>query len=199
MPSLLHVPDVCGLDEAGRGTLAGPVVVAAVVLPAGFDIEGLDDSKRLTPTERQSLAERITQGALWAVALAEVDEVDRKNVLWATMAAMERAVASLPKRPHNVLVDGDRVPPGIAGQAVVKGDATYACIAAASILAKTHRDGLMSQVGFQYPEYGFESHFGYATPSHFQALREHGPCPLHRRSFAPVRQLIDQPCLALGV
>jgi ribonuclease HII len=199
MPSLRHIPDACGLDEAGRGTLAGPVVVAAVVLRADFDIQGLDDSKRLTPAERQALAERITKEAQWTVAIADVEEVDRKNVLWATMAAMERAVASLSERPKTILVDGDRVPPGIAGRAVVKGDSTYACIAAASILAKTHRDGLMKQIGFQYPEYGFESHFGYATRSHFQALREHGPCPVHRRTFAPVRQMIEQPCLALGV
>lgn len=199
MAPLLHVPNACGLDEAGRGTLAGPVVVAAVLLPHDFDVEGLNDSKKLDAETRQSLAQRITSGAKWAIAVADQAEVDRKNVLWATMAAMERAYESLGIPCQRVLVDGDRVPYGIAGEAVIKGDATYACIAAASILAKTHRDGLMSQAAWQYPEYEFDAHFGYATPAHLAALREHGPCPLHRRTFAPVRDLINQPCLALGV
>lgn len=190
---------IAGVDEAGRGPLAGPVVTAAVILPDGMDLTGIDDSKKLDPAKREALALRIRAEAIWAIAEADVEQIDRQNILWATMSAMELAVTKLAKRPTEVWVDGNRVPPGLAGigRAIVDGDALHACIGAASILAKCHRDALMRDYHEIYPEYGFDRHFGYATPEHLAALAEHGPCPIHRRSFAPVRAN-DQPCLDLG-
>lgn len=195
-PMLEHEPNAIGVDEAGRGPLAGPVIVAAVVLPSSFELAGLNDSKKLTPSRREAAEARIKAGAVWFIEAAEPDEIDRRNILWATMAAMERAVASLPGEFHKVLIDGDRVPRALAGRAVavVKGDGKIACIAAASVLAKTHRDRLMREMAVLYPEYGFERHFGYPTPEHLSALRRFGPCPIHRRSFAPVS---DQECPCL--
>lgn len=194
---LIHVPGAVGADEAGRGPLAGPVVAAAVILPEDFDCEGIDDSKKLDPSERVRLAERILTYAVFAVEVADHQEVDRLNILHASMAAMGRAIGRLPK--GKVYVDGNRLPPGLHGEAeaVVQGDGKYACIAAASILAKTTRDDIMRQMGEQYPGYGFERHFGYATPEHLNALTALGPCPIHRRSFAPVRLHISalQACL----
>lgn len=192
---LKHIPGAIGVDEAGRGPLAGPVVVAAVILPEKFAIKGLNDSKLLTPDQREEQAERIKLKAKWAIVAVEPDEIDRLNILWATMAGMARAVQMIGEQAA-IYVDGDRLPHELVGkaEAVVKGDGRIACIAAASILAKTHRDALMREYALQYPEYGFESHFGYSTPGHFEALRTHGPCPLHRRSFAPVRES-EQPCL----
>ena len=190
-----------GLDEAGRGPLAGPVVVAAVWLPETFDVLGLDDSKKLTPARREEAAERIRGEAVYAIEIVAVDEVDRLNILWASMEGMRRAWSRVwPQVPAGTVayVDGNRVPPGVEGPqcAVIRGDGTMASIAAASILAKTTRDALMVQYGSEYPEYGFERHFGYATPEHLAAIRRHGPCPLHRRTFSPVRELVLQPCLA---
>jgi ribonuclease HII len=187
---LEHAPNAVGVDEAGRGPLAGPVVVAAVVLPDSFDLKGLNDSKKLAPLRREALEVRIKAEAVWVVEEADQAEIDRKNILWATMAAMERAVAALPEAYREVLIDGDRVPRALAfrGRAIVKGDGKIACIAAASILAKTHRDRLMRAMALLYPEYGFERHCGYPTPEHLEALEKFGPCPIHRRSFAPVCQ-----------
>ncbi|AIE85078.1 ribonuclease HII [Fimbriimonas ginsengisoli] len=192
--TLEHIPGACGADEAGRGPLAGPVVAAAVILPEGFDIAGLDDSKKLDPPTRERLAERILLGAIFAIEVSEPDEIDRLNILHASEAAMSRAIARLPATM--VYVDGHRLPPGLTcpAEAVIKGDGRFACIAAASILAKTTRDRLMTEMAARYPGYGFERHFGYPTPEHFEALRNLGPCAIHRRSFAPVREA-DQRCL----
>lgn len=188
-----------GIDEAGRGPLAGPVVAAAVILPRRFPVQGIDDSKRLTPSEREDLADRIRQGASWAVAVVEVEEIDRLNILWASMKAMEIAFTGVDADADRVVVDGDRIPPGLAHldrcRAIVDGDAKIACIAAASILAKTARDGLMRDLAEKHPGYGFERHFGYATPEHLRALRELGPCPIHRRTFSPIKEMVLQPCL----
>jgi ribonuclease HII len=185
---LTHIPGAAGVDEAGRGPLAGPVVAAAVILPMEFDCEGVDDSKKLDAAHREDLAKRILATATYAIELAHHDEIDRKNILHASLAAMARAIERIPAT--KVYVDGNRLPPGLMceAEAVVKGDGIYACIAAASILAKTTRDRLMIKFALQYPGYGFERHFGYPTPEHFIALRRLGPCPIHRRSFAPVRE-----------
>jgi ribonuclease HII len=174
--------------------LAGPVVAAAVVLPEGFDIEGLDDSKKLDAATRERLADRIILGSSFAIEVCDHLEIDRLNILHASMEAMARAIARV--SPQKVYVDGNRLPKGLTceAEAVVKGDGKFACIAAASILAKTTRDRLMVGMGARYPGYGFERHFGYPTPEHFEALKRLGPCPIHRRSFAPVREA-DQLCL----
>lgn len=195
-PSLIHVPGAAGADEAGRGPLAGPVVAAAVVLPDGFDLAGIDDSKKLDPKTREALAIRIKSAAIWCIERAEPDEIDRLNILWATMAVMERALRRLSPRPEYAYIDGNRIPKAMPcpGEWVIKGDGKYACIAAASILAKVERDRIMVEYGAEYPKYGFERHFGYPTPEHFQALEEHGPCPIHRRSFAQIGGR-DQLCL----
>lgn len=198
MPSLRHLPGVAGIDEAGRGPLAGPVVVAAVVLPAGFDADGLDDSKQLDRATREALAERIRRGAHWNLQYASVEEIERRNILWATMDAMERAYRALGLPELPAVVDGNRIPPGLFGiaEAVVAADARVECVAAASILAKTERDEHMRALALMYPEYGFERHFGYATPQHMKAIEDHGPCPIHRLGFAPFRQ-DAQLCLTL--
>jgi ribonuclease HII len=191
---LKHLPGVCGLDEAGRGPLAGPVFAAAVVLPKGFRYGGLNDSKQLNPDQREQLAARIKKHAIWAVASCDHEEVDRLNILWASMEAMKRALEKLPEQPERVLVDGNKLPPGLEAEAIVDGDAKYACIAAASIIAKTERDRFMREMCLMYPEYGFGRHFGYSTPEHYAAIREHGPCPIHRRSFSPFKNP-EQACL----
>ena len=198
MKSLEHIPGAAGLDEAGRGPLAGPVVAAVAVLPEGFDVRGLDDSKQLDLETRLELEVRIKAGAKWAVCFVEPDEIDRINILWASMVAMERAFFDLAEAPLQAFVDGNRVPNRLLGlgQAVIKGDGKMACIAAASILAKTARDRHMAKLADQYPEYGFERHFGYPTPDHFEALQRHGPCAIHRRSFAPIAAF-DQGVLAI--
>ncbi|HRI44161.1 MAG TPA: ribonuclease HII [Fimbriimonadaceae bacterium] len=197
--SLRKLYGTAGIDEAGRGPLAGPVVAAAVVLPRGFPVHGIDDSKRLAPSEREELAERIRDGATWSVAVVDVEEIDRLNILWASMRAMEIAFSGLVIEAGRVVIDGDRIPPGLAHldgcRAIVDGDAKIACIAAASILAKTARDALMRGLAEEHPGYGFERHFGYATPEHLRALRELGPCPIHRRTFSPVKEMVLQPCL----
>lgn len=193
---LKHFPHAIGVDEAGRGPLAGPVVVAAVILPERFLIRGLNDSKVLTPDQREEQAVRIKSKARWSVVAISVQEIDRLNILWATMLGMVRAVEALDDTSAQIYVDGNRVPEELNGraEAVIQGDGRVACIAAASIIAKTHRDALMRELAKEYPLYGFESHFGYSTPEHFEALRTHGPCALHRRTFAPVREA-EQPCL----
>ncbi|MBI2309159.1 MAG: ribonuclease HII [Rhodocyclales bacterium] len=183
---------VAGIDEAGRGPLAGPVVAAAVILDPARPIAGLNDSKKLSEAARERLALEIREKALaWAIAEASAAEIDRINILQATFLAMRRAAEALAVAPVLAQVDGNKVPPGLPcdGEAVVKGDGKIAAIAAASILAKTHRDALMRELALAHPEYGFERHMGYPTPAHFAALQAHGPCAAHRRSFAPVAQL----------
>jgi ribonuclease HII len=193
MPELI-VPAglVCGIDEAGRGPLAGPVVAAAVILDPLRPIPGLNDSKKLSEKKRVALADQIRERALaWAVAEATVAEIDRLNILQATLLAMQRAVAALSVRPTSALVDGNRCPRlDIPVEAVVKGDGKIASIAAASILAKTVRDAGMLALHEVFPQYGFASHMGYPTAAHCEALAKHGASPVHRRSFGPVaRQL----------
>ncbi|MDZ7749542.1 MAG: ribonuclease HII [Halofilum sp. (in: g-proteobacteria)] len=190
---------VAGVDEAGRGPLAGPLVAAAVILDPGRPIDGLTDSKRLGARRREALASRIRAEALaFALAWVEPAEVDDLNVLRATMAAMARAVDGLAGRPARVLVDGDRCPElGLPVRAVVGGDASEPAISAASILAKVERDRRMAELDVLHPGYGFAAHKGYGTRAHVAALRRLGPCAAHRRSFAPVRAAARQGVLAL--
>lgn len=181
---------VAGVDEAGRGPLAGPVFAAAVILDDLKPIRGLADSKLLTHKRREHLYAQIRDRALCcAVASASVEEIDTLNILQATMLAMRRAIDGLRLLPHRVVVDGNRLPvlPMLAA-AIVDGDALVASISAASIVAKVERDRLCQQLHEQHPHYNFASHKGYSTPEHLAALRRHGPCAVHRRSFAPVRE-----------
>ncbi|MEQ1630066.1 MAG: ribonuclease HII [Gallionella sp.] len=184
----------CGVDEAGRGPLAGPVSAAAVILDPAHPIAGLGDSKKLSEKQRDLLAPLIRERALaWAVAYASVEEIDELNILQATLLAMRRAVEALQIKPQQVLVDGLYCPDtGIPSQAIVKGDSKVAAISAASILAKTARDGLMHELHEQYPQYGFAIHKGYPTAAHLAALRTHGVSPMHRTSFKPVRVLLNE-------
>ena len=190
----LWVPEglVCGVDEAGRGPLAGPVVAAAVILDSSRPIDGLNDSKKLSAKRREALAGEIRAKALaWAVAEASVDEIDRINILQASLLAMQRAVAGLAINPAKALVDGNQCPDlSCPVEAIVGGDGKIAAIAAASILAKTIRDAGMLDLHATYPMYGFDRHMGYPTAAHLKALREHGVSPVHRRSFRPVAQLV---------
>jgi ribonuclease HII len=183
---------LAGVDEAGRGPLAGPVVAAAVILDELQPIKGLADSKLLTPRKRATLYDEIRARALCcSIAEATVEEIDRLNILQATLLAMRRAVEGLRLKPGKVLVDGNRIPVlKVAAEAVIGGDATVAAISAASILAKVHRDRLCLSLHEQHPQYGFDGHKGYATREHLSALRMHGACPQHRRSFAPVREVL---------
>ena len=180
---------LCGVDEAGRGPLAGSVFAAAVVLDPGRPIDGLADSKQLGEAVREELAGRIRERALaWAIAPASVEEIDRLNILRATLLAMRRAVEALAPAPDHVLVDARRIPGIAAAQTpIVGGDGLDASIAAASIVAKVHRDAIMARLDAEYPGYGFASHKGYGTPEHLAALKALGPCEIHRRSFAPVQ------------
>lgn len=181
---------IVGVDEAGRGPLAGPVVAAAVVL-CEEGIDGLDDSKKLSPKKRAALEEQIKAKCRWAVGLCSVEEIDRINILQATMLAMTRAVEALAIAPSLVMVDGNRLPKWTyRAQAVVGGDALHPCISAASIIAKEHRDRLMVEADREFPGYGWASNKGYGAAIHMEALRRLGPTPLHRRSFAPVAQMI---------
>ena len=183
---------ICGVDEAGRGPLAGPVFAAAVVLDPVRPITGLADSKVLSANRRVVLAECIRTRALaWAVAFATVEEIDRLNILRATLLAMRRAVERLSLTPTEVLVDGLHCPDiGLPVRAIIGGDATVAAISAASILAKTGRDAEMLLLHDRFPQYGFDRHKGYPTPGHLDALRRHGVCEVHRRSFAPIRNIV---------
>lgn len=176
---------LCGVDEAGRGPLAGPVCAAAVILPRGFMIPGLNDSKQLTEKKREALYEQIVGSAVsYGIAFAQVEEIEALNILGATYLAMNRAIAQLEPQPELALIDGNRNA-GISApsRCVVKGDANCADIAAASILAKVTRDRLMLELAEKYPQYHFEQHKGYGTKLHYEALREFGPCPVHRPSF----------------
>ena len=183
---------MAGVDEAGRGPLAGPVVAAAVILDDLNPIKGLADSKKLTPLRREKLYDEIRAKALCcSIALATVEEIDALNILQATMLAMKRAVEGLRLKPNKVLVDGNRLPAlAILAEAIVKGDALVPSISAASILAKVYRDRWCAEFHLEYPQYGFAGHKGYGTAVHLAALREHGACPQHRRSFAPVAEVL---------
>lgn len=185
---------ICGVDEAGRGPLAGPVYAAAVILDPSNSIAGLADSKKLTEKARCRLALLIREHALsWAVASASVEEIDMLNILQATLLAMQRAVEALTLQPDEVLIDGTHCPRiTYPVRAVVRGDSTVAAISAASILAKTARDAEMLRLHSQYPQYGLDRHKGYPTAAHLAALREHGVIDIYRRSFAPVRGLLKQ-------
>jgi ribonuclease HII len=186
---------LAGVDEAGRGPLAGPVVAAAVMLDELQPIKGLADSKTLSPRRRERLYDEIRAKALCcSVAEASAQEIDELNILQATLLAMRRAVEGLRLRPHRVLVDGNRLPVlAMPARAIVKGDAKVQAIAAASIVAKVHRDRLCLELHERYPQYGFAAHKGYPTAEHLQALRAHGACAEHRRSFAPVRSVTSAP------
>lgn len=183
---------MAGVDEAGRGPLAGPVVAAAVILDDLHPIKGLADSKKLTPLRREKLYDEIRAKALCcSIALATVEEIDSLNILQATMLAMKRAVEGLRLKPHKVMVDGNRLPVlDVLAEAIVKGDSLVPAISAASILAKVYRDRWCDEFHLQYPQYGFAGHKGYGTAAHLAALREHGACPQHRRSFAPVAEVL---------
>ena len=176
---------VCGVDEAGRGPLAGPVCAAAVILPPGLEIPGLNDSKKLTDKKRRELYDiMIEQAVSYGIAFASEQEIDEINILQATFLAMERAMQTLSPQPQLALIDGNRAKDfGLPVRTIVKGDSLSASIAAASILAKVTRDRLMRQFAEQYPQYGFEKHKGYETRAHDEALLAHGPCPIHRMSF----------------
>ena len=193
VPLPWHPPGlVAGVDEAGRGPLAGPVVAAAVILDDQRPIAGLADSKKLSPARREALFDEIRAHALcFSIAEASVEEIDRLNILQATLLAMRRAVQGLRLKPVMVLVDGNRLPVlDVPAEAIVKGDARVQAISAASILAKVHRDRWCAQLHERYPQYGFAGHAGYGTAAHMAALRAHGACPEHRRTFAPVAQLL---------
>jgi len=179
---------IAGVDEVGRGPLAGPVIAAAVILDPARPIAGLADSKKLSPARRERLALSIRANALaWALGRAEVAEIDRLNIFQASLLAMQRAVEALPMTPDRVLVDGKHCPPlACPCTAIVKGDATVPAISAASILAKVTRDAELRELHDRYPRYDFARHKGYPTAIHREALRRYGPCPEHRRSFAPV-------------
>ena len=184
---------LCGVDEAGRGPLAGPVYAAAVILPRNVVIEGLGDSKTIPPARREALAMEIKdRAAAWAVASASVAEIDSLNILRASLLAMKRAVEGLGIVPRRVVVDGLHCPElACPVRAIVRGDATVAAISAASILAKVSRDAMMTELHLRYPKYGFDCHKGYATEFHLAALRAHGACEIHRRSFAPVSLMLE--------
>ncbi|MCP5328824.1 MAG: ribonuclease HII [Sinobacteraceae bacterium] len=191
-------PGLAGVDEAGRGPLAGPVVAAAVMLDPAQPIAGLADSKQLEPEQRLALAARIRESApCWAIGVADHEEIDALNILGATLLAMRRALLGLALRPQAVVVDGNRLPRlddlecAADARTIVQGDASHASIAAASILAKTWRDQLMEQLDTRFPGYGFATHKGYPTPRHLAALRQLGPSAVHRRSFGPVKSVLS--------
>ena len=184
---------VAGVDEAGRGPLAGPVCVAAVILDPARGIDGLNDSKKLSDRRREALYPLIVERALaWRTEFVEAGEIDALNILQATMAGMRRALAALSPCAHHALIDGNRVPDGLRcpATAIIGGDASEPSIMAASILAKVARDARMRELHAQFPQYGFDRHKGYPSAMHREALRTHGPCPQHRRSFAPVQRAL---------
>lgn len=185
---------VAGLDEVGRGCLAGPVIAAAVILPEFYQLDGLADSKTLTPKQREILAHSIqTQSVAWAIGRAEVTEIDRINILKASFLAMQRACVTLSPQPHRALVDGNHYPSlPYPGKAIVRGDALVPVIAAASILAKVYRDREMVILDTLFPGYGFAQHKGYPTTLHQKQLKKLGPCLLHRRSFSPVKKELTE-------
>jgi len=186
-------PGIAGVDEVGRGPLVGAVVAAAVILDPKHPIDGLTDSKKLSAKRRETLSEQIREHALaWCIAESSPAEIDELNILWATMRAMERAVAGLQHTPAHIYIDGNRCPKHlpVAATAVVKGDSKVPAISAASIIAKVSRDHDMQQLHLRHPQYGFAQHKGYPTRAHLDALQAHGPLPEHRRSFGPVARLL---------
>jgi ribonuclease HII len=200
---------IAGIDEVGRGCLAGPVYAAAVILPLQPQLLGLRDSKALSASAREKLVPQIEQAALaWAIGVATPAEIDEINILQATLLAMRRALAALKIAPDLCRVDGNQNPQlGVATEMVIGGDGLHACIMAASIIAKVARDAEMRRLCAEYPHYGFSRHKGYGTPDHLRALRQHGPCAIHRRSFAPCAQsylslqkvLVDEPASPVSV
>jgi ribonuclease HII len=193
-----HVMGICGIDEAGRGPLAGPVVAAAVILPRqrngkGGRPKGLDDSKQLTPEAREELAAKIREVALVGLGVASVEEIDRFNILRASHLAMQRAFAALPETPVAVIVDGNMAPDlPCPVEWVIDGDVVVPIVSAASIIAKVERDRMMTELCAIHPGYGFSKHKGYSTPEHYEALERLGPCAIHRRSFKPVRDALEK-------
>ncbi len=183
---------IAGVDEAGRGPLAGPVVAAACILPRGLQIEGIDDSKKLTPDQREELYQTITKhpDIIFGIGVVENDLIDEMNILRASLHAMALAVKELSEEPDYLLIDGNHLPPTqIVSKAVIKGDSRSVSIGAASIIAKHYRDLLMIEYHEKFPYYGFDKHKGYGTKMHIEALKTHGPCPIHRTSFEPVKSL----------
>ena len=184
---------VAGIDEAGRGPLAGPVVAAACILPEGALFDKLNDSKQLEPEERNKLYDEITSypGLIYGIGIGDVKLIDQINILQATFAAMRRAIEALAFKPDYLLIDGNQIPTReFPAEAVIEGDSRSISIAAASIIAKVTRDRMMEQLDMQWPDYGFRQHKGYATPRHLEAIQKWGPCPIHRKSFDPVRCLL---------
>lgn len=200
MAGLIHLPGVAGCDEAGRGPLAGPVVCAAVVLPKRFDTRGVRDSKKLNFAQRAIAENRIKNRADWAIEVIGHEEIDEINILRASLKGMATALERLQTVPQLALIDGNILPADAPCrcEAQIKGDDAYACIAAASILAKNARDRIMIDLHERYPVYGFDHNFGYPTPDHLAALRRHGPCPVHRKTFGPVAELINQAAFDFG-
>ena len=184
-----YLGPVCGVDEAGRGPLAGPVIAAAVILDPADIPQGLNDSKKLTESRREALYDAIIASAAVGLGIAEPEEIDRINILGASLTAMARAVDNLPQRPIAALIDGNKLPPvAIPAEAIVKGDGKSLSIAAASIIAKVTRDRLMHIAHARYPAYGFGGHKGYPSANHRQIVADEGPCPIHRFSYAPIRE-----------
>lgn len=186
--------NICGVDEAGRGSAISGVWVVACILDPNNPIEGLRDSKKLSPKRREELAEKIKEKALsWSINIATLEEVEKLNVLNATLLGMKRAVQGLLIKPDKVFVDGNRLPElDIPAEAVVKGDDLIPAISAASILAKVERDKVMKELHNMYPQYGFNKHKGYLTKAHLEALKEYGPCPIHRKTYGPIRDLLNK-------
>ncbi len=184
---------VCGVDEAGRGPLAGPVVAAAVIFPNGAQVDSrIHDSKKLSAKLRDTLFDYIMRSAHVGIGICSAEEIDHINILQATLRAMARAVEALPVTPELALIDGNQTPKlSCNALCIVKGDSISTSIAAASIIAKVTRDRMMADLAREYPHYGFDGHAGYGTPKHLEALKTHGPCPAHRRSFAPIRNLLE--------
>ncbi len=187
---------IAGVDEAGRGPWAGPVVAAACILPADFPenlYQQMDDSKKLSAKKRKMLAIEIKNHSIWSIGQSDVKTIDQINILQATLQAMHSAIAALAQQPSLVLIDGTMIPKDldIPAKAIIKGDQKHACISAASILAKTHRDHLMAELAKEYPAYGWERNAGYGTKAHQEALQKHGITPHHRRSFKPIAALIN--------
>lgn len=193
MPKPMIRPIIAGVDEAGRGCLAGPVAVAAVILDPDLNWDWVNDSKKLSPEQRSAMADKIYAGALaWQIEMVDVATIDNINILQATLLGMKRSVAGLKLSPSEVLIDGNRIPEiALPCRAIIGGDAQVKCIGAASILAKTARDELMISLDHEYPAYGFAQHKGYGTAQHLAALARHGASPVHRASFAPVRAVIQ--------
>lgn len=184
-------PLICGADEAGRGPIAGPVVAAAVILHPDHPIEGITDSKKISEKKRNALSEQIKQHALaWAIAQCDADEIDDINILQASLLAMKRAIESLSVQPEKALIDGNRIPMGLTmpAVAIIGGDAHEQCIGAASILAKVERDRQMLEWHEKYPQYNFKQHKAYPTKQHLELIQQHGVCPVHRKSFGPVKK-----------